>query len=122
MLKLGLMLGGIAFLWVSWASWSAGYPPEIAAVRGLIGFMAICTVAYFAELVVSTATPVAGEAAAGGSVAQPAIAPPEQMPALPEGALPEIPAPILGVPDAAAAEAAEAGEAAEAAAELEQAA
>ncbi len=57
-LGLGLAVSGIAFLGVAWLSWSAGFPAEVALLRGLIAFMAINFVAYLGELVVATAPPV----------------------------------------------------------------
>jgi hypothetical protein len=57
-MQLGLTAAAIAFLFVSWASWSAGYGPEIAVVRGLVSFMAVSLLAYVGELVVATAPPV----------------------------------------------------------------
>ena len=62
-LRLGLIVGALAFLWVGYASWRAGYPPEVAVVRGVIGFGAVAIVAYAGEMVVATA-PRAEEAAA----------------------------------------------------------
>ena len=56
-LRLGLMLAGVAFLYAGWASWSAGYGPEIAVVRGLVAFIAVSLVGYVGELIVATAAP-----------------------------------------------------------------
>lgn len=56
-LRVGLYLAVIAGLYVAWASAHAGYPPEVAVTRGVIGFMAAAFVAYLAELVVMTAPP-----------------------------------------------------------------
>lgn len=74
-LKLGLVLAGLAFAWVSWASWSAGYTPEIALLRGLLAFCAASVVGYVGALIVATAPPrgVAGGAAppAGNSATAP---------------------------------------------------
>ena len=56
-LHLGLALGAAAFLYVGWASWNAGYGPEIAVVRGLIAFMAVTFVGYIGELIIATAPP-----------------------------------------------------------------
>jgi hypothetical protein len=56
-LGLGLTVSGLGFLAVSWESWSAGFPVEVALLRGLIAFMAINFVAYVGELIVATAPP-----------------------------------------------------------------
>ena len=64
-LKLGLVLAGLAFAWVSWASWSAGYTPEIALLRGLLAFCAASVVGYVGALIVATAPP-RGVAGGGG--------------------------------------------------------
>ena len=64
-LRLSLMVGGVAALYVGIASWSAGYPAELAIVRGVLGFMAVTFVGYVAELIVATAPPA--EADAGGA-------------------------------------------------------
>lgn len=53
-LRLGLIVAGLAFGYVTWASWAAGYYPEIAMFRGLLAFMAVSFVGYLGELVVST--------------------------------------------------------------------
>ena len=58
-LQLGLAFAGAAFLYISWASWAAGYGPEVAVLRGLIGFMAVSLVGYIGELIVATAPPPA---------------------------------------------------------------
>lgn len=62
-MRLALMLGGIAALYVAGASWSAGYPPEMAVVRGVLSFMAVSFIGYLAELVVVTAPAVASDEA-----------------------------------------------------------
>ncbi len=54
-LRAGLYLAVLVALYVTWASRGAGYPIEVAALRGLIAFMAVTFVAYLAELVVITA-------------------------------------------------------------------
>lgn len=64
MLKLALITGACASLCVSWASWSAGYPPEIAITRGVIGFMAISLLGFCAELVATRARPTPPQHAA----------------------------------------------------------
>lgn len=74
MLTLGLTAAGAAFLYVSWASWSAGYPPEVALLRGLVGFMATALVGYTGELIVATAPPRAAEQPAAAEQPQPAAA------------------------------------------------
>ncbi len=56
-MHLGLAISGIAFLYVGWASWSAGYTPEVAAVRALVAFMAVNFVAYIGQLIVVTQPP-----------------------------------------------------------------
>lgn len=57
-LRIGLLLGALGFLYVSWASYDAGFPVEVALVRGVLSFMALGFVAYLGELVVATAPPV----------------------------------------------------------------
>lgn len=65
-LRAGLYLGsGIALL-ATWLSLGAGYPMEVATLRGLLAFMASGTVAYLAELVVMTAPPRARRAPLDG--------------------------------------------------------
>lgn len=54
-LQLGLVVGALCFLYVVWASWSAGYPPEVATLRGVVAFGAVAIVAYIGELIVATA-------------------------------------------------------------------
>ncbi len=61
-LRLGLIVAGLAFGYVTWASWAAGYYPEIAMFRGLLAFMAVSFIGYLGELVVSTTTPQDAEA------------------------------------------------------------
>ncbi len=66
-MHLGLVVSALGFLYVGWASWSAGYTPEVAAVRALVAFMALSFVAYIGQLIVVTQPPkpaVAEEAAA----------------------------------------------------------
>lgn len=75
MLTLGLTAAGLAFLYVSWASWSAGYPPEVALLRGLVGFMAAALVGYAGEFIVATAPPRAAEQPAAAEQPQPAALP-----------------------------------------------
>ncbi len=74
-LTLGLAAAGIAFLYVSWASWSAGYPPEVALLRGLVGFMATALVGYVGEFIVATAPPGAAEQPAAAEQPQSATLP-----------------------------------------------
>jgi len=54
-MKIGLYAGALAFVGVTWASWSVGYAPELALVRGLFGFMAMSAVGYVGAIVVVTA-------------------------------------------------------------------
>lgn len=56
-MHLGLVFSGFTFLYVGWASWSAGYTPEVAAVRALVAFMAVNFVAYIGQLIVVTQPP-----------------------------------------------------------------
>ncbi len=84
-LQLGLAVAGVAFVYVSWASWAAGYGPDVAVLRGLIGFMAVSLVGYIGELIIATAPPPAqqlsdqaaasedGPAASAESGAPPAV-------------------------------------------------
>lgn len=84
-LRLGLIVGSLAFLYVGWASWSAGYPPEVASVRGVVAFMAVTIVAYFGELVVATAPEQHQPAASSTDRSTPATAG-AAAPAAPAGA------------------------------------
>ncbi len=56
-LRLGLIISAFAFVYVTWASWVAGYYPEIAMFRGLLAFMAVGFIGYLGELVVATMPP-----------------------------------------------------------------
>jgi hypothetical protein len=60
-LRAGLVLGGLGFLFVTWASWSAGYAVEVALARGALAFMAASVLAYLGELVIATAPPPVAE-------------------------------------------------------------
>jgi len=57
LMRLGLTLAAVAALLVSVGSWLAGYPTEVAILRGLVAFGGISLVAYLAELVVATTPP-----------------------------------------------------------------
>jgi hypothetical protein len=57
----GLLLGTVVCLFITGGSLDHGYPIEVAVVRGLVGFMGVSLVGYFAELVVATAPPRAAE-------------------------------------------------------------
>ena len=63
-MKIGLYAGSLAFVGVTWSSWSVGYAPELALVRGLLGFIAMTAVGYVGAIVVVTAPLVAPAAAA----------------------------------------------------------
>jgi hypothetical protein len=56
-LRIGLVLGALACLYVTGASWVAGYTPEVAIVRGVIAWGALTLLGYAAELVVVMASP-----------------------------------------------------------------
>lgn len=56
-LRVGLAIAGLGFLIATVASFRAGYPLEMALVRGLLSFMALSFVAYLGELVVATTPP-----------------------------------------------------------------
>lgn len=58
-LRIGLYVAIAMAALATWMSASAGYPIEVAMLRGLLAFMACSLVAYFAELVVMTAPPPA---------------------------------------------------------------
>lgn len=58
-LRIGLYAAIAMAALATWASTSAGYPIEVAMVRGLLAFMGGSFVAYLAELVVMTAPPPA---------------------------------------------------------------
>ena len=57
MLKLALIGGACACAYVSWASWSAGYPPEIALTRGVVAFMAVSLLGFIGELTAARRRP-----------------------------------------------------------------
>lgn len=57
MLKLALIAGACGCLGVSYASWVAGYPPELAVTRGVAGFMAFSLLGFIAELITVEGTP-----------------------------------------------------------------
>ncbi len=59
LLRYGLYIAVAFAVLATWQSTAAGYPIEVALLRGLIAFMASSLVAYFAELVIMTAPPVA---------------------------------------------------------------
>lgn len=67
MLTLALFLGACAFLYVSWASWVGGFPPEVAVVRGVLGFMAVAVLGFIAELTVVTARASGAPASRAGT-------------------------------------------------------
>ena len=54
-MRLGLTVAALGFLIATVGSMRAGYPPEMALVRGFLSFMALSFVAYLGELVVVTA-------------------------------------------------------------------
>lgn len=54
-MRLGLTVAALGFLIATIGSMRAGYPAEMALVRGLLSFMALSFVAYLGELVVVTA-------------------------------------------------------------------
>lgn len=56
-LSIGLVVGAVAGAVVAGGSLDAGFPVEVAIVRGVIGFMAVAVVGYLGELVVVTAPP-----------------------------------------------------------------
>ncbi len=86
-LQLGLACAGVAFLYVSWASWAAGYGPDVAVLRGLIGFMAVSLIGYVGELIIATAPPPAQQ------IPEQAAAPEEGPPA---SAQSDIPLTVIG--------------------------
>ena len=63
-MKFGLYAAALTFMGVTWVSWSVGYTPELALVRGLLAFMAMTAVGYVGAIVVVTAPRVAQTAAA----------------------------------------------------------
>lgn len=58
-MRIGLWVASAVAVLGAWSSWQAGFPPELAVVRGTIAFVAVSFVAYIAALVVATAPPVA---------------------------------------------------------------
>ena len=92
-LRVGLIVGALAFLYVGWASWSAGYPPEVASVRAAVAFVAVTMVAYVGELIVATAPSDAQHAAQGADSAQQAAAARSAAPAAAPAGVEAAPAP-----------------------------
>lgn len=72
-LRLGLVFAVLGCAYVAWASWAAGYPPEVALVRGMIAFMAFSLVAYIGELVIATAPPARKAATPAAERGAPAV-------------------------------------------------
>ena len=69
LLRIGLYAGALVVVTASVASWLAGYTVEVALLRGLLAFPLVAFAAFFAELIVSTASPsetATGSTAAGG--------------------------------------------------------
>lgn len=69
LLRFGLNAGAAAVVIASAASWMAGYTVEVALLRGLLAFPLVAFAAFFAELVISTASPLeraTGATEAGG--------------------------------------------------------
>lgn len=65
MLSLALFSGAGAFLYVAWGSWVGGYPPELALLRGVVGFVAMSLFGFVAELTISSvrSRPASGQPA-----------------------------------------------------------
>ena len=59
MLTLALFSGAGAFVYVAWGSWVGGYPPELALLRGVGGFMAMSFLGFIAEMTIATVRPEA---------------------------------------------------------------
>ena len=59
LLRFGLQVGALVVVIAAAASWLAGYAVEVALLRGLLAFPLVAFAAFFAELVVSTASPAA---------------------------------------------------------------
>lgn len=64
-MRLGLTIAALGFLIAFIGSLRAGYPAEMALVRGLLSFMALSFVGYLGELVVAT-SPNAGALSGDG--------------------------------------------------------
>ena len=56
-LRLGLTIAALAFVWAFVLGLRAGFPPELALVRAALVFMAVSFVAYVGELIIATAPP-----------------------------------------------------------------
>lgn len=57
LLRIGLYLAVAMAALATWLSWQAGYPMEVATVRGVVAFMAVSFVAYLARVRLQPATP-----------------------------------------------------------------
>jgi hypothetical protein len=76
-LSIGLRLAALGFLAATLLSIQAGFPPDMALLRGSLAFIAISFVAYIGELVIATAPravatvprPEGGDATEGTAVA-----------------------------------------------------
>lgn len=84
-LRLGLIAAALACVFVCVASWRAGYPPEVAIVRGVVAWVAVAVVAYGAELVVATTRVRTVPVARAQYAPPPAPAPAASAPRPPQG-------------------------------------
>ena len=61
-MSLGLIVAAGALLFVSWASWAAGFPVETAVLRGSVAFIALSFLAYIGGLIAISGPPAAAAA------------------------------------------------------------
>jgi len=96
MMRVGLLAATVAFAFTTWASWSSGFPPEVAFLRGGLAFMAVSFVAYLGELVIAPAPPQAERPAAQAPHGAAAPPTPGQDDVARDGAEASLDAPVAG--------------------------
>ena len=69
-MRLGLIISAGSFLFVSWASWAAGFPVETAVLRGSIAFIALSFLAYIGGLIAISTPPAAAATDTSAAIRQ----------------------------------------------------
>lgn len=75
--KLALLAGAGACLYVTGASWAAGYPPEIAITRGVVGFVAMTVLGFVGQVTVARGRATGPNVPAAADGAAPYLLPEE---------------------------------------------